>query len=279
MGQGQKTWFITGASTGFGREMALYVLAQGGRVVATARKAEAVADIVAGSGGRAIGVALDVTKPEQVADAVAKAEAFGGIDVLFNNAGYGFMGGVEESGQDEIAAQMDVNFFGAVDVIRKALPGMRARGSGYIVNVSSITGVKGFVGAGYYSASKFALEGLSEALAADIKPFGLGVMIVEPGPFRTEFAGRSIMQTATPHPDYPHLVKQREFLGQSDGRQAGDPAKAVAAIVNALDAEETPMRLVLGRGAYDLVTTVLKGRLAEVETWCETSRAVDFPDA
>jgi NAD(P)-dependent dehydrogenase (short-subunit alcohol dehydrogenase family) len=273
---GEATWLITGASTGFGRAMAELVLSRGGRVVATARDAAAVGDLVETSGGRAIGVSLDVSDIAQTAAAMAHAEAFGGIDVLFNNAGYGFLGGLEESSLDEIAVQFDVNLFAPIRLSKTVLPGMRERGRGFIVNMSSIAGVRGFPGSGFYSGSKFALEGVSEALAGEVASFGIGVMLVEPGFFRTDFSGRSIRMTASPHPAYEGLARRRAGVHKTDGVQPGDPARGVAAILMAMEAETPPMRLVLGPDAYEFATTALDARRAELDLWAETTRSTDF---
>jgi NAD(P)-dependent dehydrogenase (short-subunit alcohol dehydrogenase family) len=272
---GNKTWFITGASSGFGRAMAELVLKRGGRVVATARDRTALADIVAQSGGRAIGVPLDVTKSDQVTAALRSAEAFGGIDVLFNNAGFGLLGGVEEADDMEIRAIFEVNFFGALRVVRAVLPGLRARGGGFILNVSSVAGVRALPGLGYYAATKFALEGMSEALVGELEPFSIRVMIVEPGPFRTDFR-RSSMQVGTPHPAYPHLARSRAVLVSEDGRQTGDPARGAEVILNAMENENPPRRLVLGRAGWDIVKDALQARIEEVEAWRSITQATDF---
>lgn len=273
---GDRTWLITGASTGFGRAMADLVLGRGGRVVATARDPSTLGGLVESSGGRAIAVALDVSDSGQTAAAMTRVEAFGGADVLFNNAGYGFLGGLEESATEEIEAQFDVNLFAPIRLARAMLPGMRARGGGFIVNMSSIAGVRGFPGSSFYSGSKFALEGVSEALAGEVAPFGIGVMIVEPGYFRTDFAGRSIRMTASPHPAYAGLAKGRAQVSRFDGAQPGDPARGVAAILAAMEAETPPLRLALGRDAYEFAIAALDARRAELERWAETTRSTDF---
>jgi NAD(P)-dependent dehydrogenase (short-subunit alcohol dehydrogenase family) len=273
-----KTWLITGASSGIGKVVAQTILQCGGRVIATARNSAALVDVVSSAKGRAIGVALDVTKADQVTEAIRQARNLGTIDVLFNNAGYGFMGGIEESADDEIEAQFAVNFLGALRVIRAILPEMRERGSGFIVNVSSIAGVFGTAGVGFYSASKFALEGLSESLAAEVKPFGIHVMIVEPGAFRTAFFGRSLGVTRHPHPAYSQLAAERVKRAKRDGTQAGDPVRGVAAIIAAMESAAPPSRLVLGRSAFDLVKNVLETRLGELENWRESALSADFTD-
>jgi NAD(P)-dependent dehydrogenase (short-subunit alcohol dehydrogenase family) len=270
-----KTWFITGASSGFGRAMAELVLKRGGRVVATARDRAALADLITRAGDRAIGVELDVTKSHQVTAALRSAAAFGGIDVVFNNAGFGLMGGVEEAADTEIRAIFEVNFFGALRVVRAALPGLRARGGGFILNISSVAGVRAVPGLGYYAATKFALEGMSEALGSELEPFGIRVMIVQPGPFRSNFR-RSSMQVSTPHPAYPHLARSRAILASKDGDQTGDPALGAEAIINAMESDNPPRRLVLGRAGWDIVKVALQARIEEVEAWCSVAQAADF---
>jgi NAD(P)-dependent dehydrogenase (short-subunit alcohol dehydrogenase family) len=243
--------------------------------VAAARDRAAVADLVTQAAGRAIGVELDVTKPHQIAAALRSAAAFGGIDVVFNNAGFGLMGGVEEADDTEIRAIFEVNFFGALHVVRAALPALRARGSGFIVNMSSVAGVRAVPGLGYYAATKFALEGMSEALGGELEPFSIRVMIVEPGPFRSSFR-RSSMQVSTPHPSYPHLAQSRALLVSRDGYQTGDPARGAEAIINAMESENPPRRLVLGRAGWNIVKVALQARIEEVEAWCSITQATDF---
>ena len=276
-GWGRKSWFITGASSGFGRAIARAVLAEGGRVIATARDISTLDELVAASDGRAKAVALDVSDSAQIRAAMDAARAFGGFDVLLNNAGYGFLGGVEESTDAEIAAQLAVNFFGPLRLMREALPDLRERGGGYIVNMSSIGGMRGHMGAGFYAASKFALEGLSESLAEEVKSFGIGVLIVEPGYFRTDFSGRSIARPSAPHPAYPFLAKMRDRATGVDGMQAGDPDAAGPAIFAAMDSEVPPLRLLLGSDAYAFADDVLTSRRSEIDAWRTLSESTDFP--
>nr|WP_087572969.1 oxidoreductase [Sphingomonas sp. CDS-1] len=272
-----KSWFITGASSGLGKAIVRKVLEEGGRVIATARDPGALAELVELGRDRVLAVAMDVGNAAQVVSAIAEAERFGGFDVLLNNAGYGFLGGVEESSEEEIARQMDVNFFGPVRPIRAALPSMRERGSGYIVNMSSIAGMRTRQGAAFYGASKFALEGMSEALAGELRSFGIRVLIIQPGYFRTDFSGRSIMHAAAPHPAYPFLARQREQAGTVDGHQIGNPAAAAVAIVRAMDSGDPPLRLVLGSDAYAMALDVFDSRRAAVEAWRDLSESTDFP--
>jgi NAD(P)-dependent dehydrogenase (short-subunit alcohol dehydrogenase family) len=273
---GDKTWFVTGASTGFGKAFVEEALARGGRAIATARDTAALAYLSGQPADRVLTLPLDVTRRDQIAAAIAAAGAFGGIDVLVNNAGYGFLGGVEESGDEEIEAQFAVNFFGALNLIRAALPGMRERRKGYIVNLSSIAGLRGFSGAGYYSATKFALEGLCEALAGEVADFGIRVMLVEPGYFRTDFSGRSIGVTRHAHPAYPELAQRRERIRAGDGTQPGDPVRGVRAVVAAMEAESPPLRLPLGPDGYELANDVCRTRLGEAERWRKTSEGTSF---
>lgn len=272
----RKTWFVTGASTGFGRTFVEEILERGGKAVATARDPGSLQDLVERYPGRVLTCRLDVTDPGEVREAMAAAEAFGGFDVLVNNAGYGFLGGVEESTDEEIEAQFAVNFFGALRMIRAALPAMRARGAGYIVNLSSIAGIVCYPGAGFYSASKFALEALSEGLAGEVAPFGIRVLIVEPGYFRTDFAGRSIRTTSNDHPAYPALAEQRRRVRQVDGQQPGDPRRGIAAILTAMNSDTPPLRLPLGPDGYDVASQAYEKKLVEARAWAEVSSATSF---
>lgn len=275
----KKTWFITGCSTGFGRMIAEAVVARGGRVVASARDTSSLADLVAKSDGRVITPRVDVTRPDEIRNAVREAEAaFGGIDVLVNNAGYGFIGGIEESSDQEIHDQFDVNFFGLAAMTRAVLPGMRARRSGFIVNISSIVGLCGMPSSGWYSASKFALEGLSESLAEEMRPFGIGVMIVEPGPFRTDFSGRSIRFPANPIADYQNAAETRAYATANDGKQPGDPVRGAEAIVDALNHPEPPLRLLLGKMASDMAEAIHTKRVDEVRRWRDVAVSTDYPE-
>lgn len=271
----KKCWFITGASTGFGRAIAESVLSAGGRVIATARNPAALDDLVAKGAGRVTAIPLDVTDQRQIDQAMDASDAAGGFDILLNNAGYGFLGGVEESSDAEIDAQLAVNFFGPLALTRAALPRLRRRG-GYIVNMSSIAGVRGSPGAALYVASKFALEGLSESLAGELAPFGVGMLIVEPGFFRTEFSGRSIMTATQPHPDYGFLAERRGHLKAVDGQQAGDPGRAGAAIFAAMNSENPPLRLLLGSDAWAMAAENLHARQSEMDRWKTVSASTDF---
>ena len=278
--QRNRTWFITGASSGFGLAFARHALGRGDRVVATARRTERLAGLAAEFPDQVLLQPLDVTQPAQARAAVVAAVArFGGIDVVLNNAGYGIVGGVEETPDDELRAQMEANFFGAVNVIRAALPQLRAQRSGAIVNMSSMGGQLSFGGFSAYSASKFALEGLSEALAQEMAPFGVKVLIVEPGAFRTGFAGDALkhMPVLDAYADVTGGI--REFAHGMDGTQAGDPAKAASAVVAALDAENTPLRLQLGADAVDAVRGHAQQMLDDMARWEAVARATGFDEA
>jgi NAD(P)-dependent dehydrogenase (short-subunit alcohol dehydrogenase family) len=273
-------WFITGASTGLGRELARAVLERGGRVVATARDQARVADLAEAHPDRALALELDVTLPSHVATAVIQAQdRFGAIDVLVNNAGYGYMAAIEEGEDPEIRAQFEANVFGLIEMTKAVLPGMRARGRGHIVNLSSQGGLVGFPGVGYYNATKFAVEGLSEALAGEIQPLGLGVTIVEPGPFRTDWAGRSLRMTKNDIPAYAETAgARRRMISGYSGNQAGDPVRAAHAMIQAVESEHPPLHLVLGKSALGVVRGKLQALLGEMEAWESVSVGADFPE-
>lgn len=273
----RKTWFITGASSGFGLAFAKYALAQGHNVVATARRLDTLQEITIRAPERVLALALDVTRPQDAAAAVnAAITRFERIDVLVNNAGYGIVGAFEETPQDELRALMETNFFGAMNVARAALPALRAQRSGAIVNISSLGGQLSFAGFSAYSASKFALEGASEALAQELKPFGIKVLIVEPGQFRTGFAGAGLRHM--PLIDaYKNITGgTRDFARNMDGTQAGDPMKAAAAIETALESPDTPLRLQLGADAVDAVRNHAETLLSDLGTWEALARATAF---
>ncbi len=273
-------WFITGCSSGFGREFARAAMAHGFRVVATARNAKRLGDLIAGHGDEAKALALDVTNANQIKRAVSEAErAFGRIDVLVNNAGYGYLAAVEEGEEKDIRAVFDTNFFGVVAMIQAILPGMRARRHGFIINIASVGGVTGHAGSGYYSATKFAVEGLSEALAQEVEPLGIHVLIVEPGPFRTNF-GSAVKQSPNIIADYENSAgrHRRETIERS-GTQAGDPARAAEAVIKALQSSTPPRHLILGRAGFDNVENQLRSLLQEADLWKATSLGADYPAA
>ncbi len=277
MAPSPKVWLITGCSSGFGRELARVLLRRGEHVVVTARKPETLAEF---SGEpNALVAPLDVTMPKQIARVIEQTEArFGRIDVLVNNAGFGYLAAVEEGEDDEVRAMFETNVFGLTTMIKAVLPGMRKRGSGCIVNISSMGGLVGFPGVGYYNATKFAVEGLSEALAKETAPLGIKVIIVEPGPFRTEWAGGSLKTPARSIEAYATTAGQRRANTQAiSGKQPGDPVRAAEAIVTAVEADEPPLHLLLGRPAYDNVTGKLKEFSAEIEKWRELTLNADYP--
>jgi NAD(P)-dependent dehydrogenase (short-subunit alcohol dehydrogenase family) len=279
--QDAPVWFITGCSTGFGRQLARLALQRGYRTVVTARDPRKIQELAAGHDGRALILKLDVTDAAQVADAVKTAEAsFGRIDVLVNNAGYGYLAAIEESEEDEARAMFETNFFGLARMIHAVLPGMRRHRRGHIVNISSIGGLVGFPSVGYYNATKFAVEGLSEALAKEVEPLGIKVLIVEPGPFRTDWAGRSIEQTHQDIEDYAETAgANRRRIRSYSGKQPGDPARAAEAIITAVESPAPPLRLVLGRVAIEAARAKLDSLRRDIDSWEETSVGADFPDS
>jgi NAD(P)-dependent dehydrogenase (short-subunit alcohol dehydrogenase family) len=272
-------WFITGCSSGFGRALATLVLEQGWRAAVTARDPSRVDGLVARHDGRGLALALDVTDPAQIAAAVHAAEArFGAIDVLVNNAGYGYETSVEEGDDVAVRALFETNVFGLAALMRAVLPGMRTRRRGYIVNFSSVAGFVGFPAFGYYAATKHAVEGLSDALAKEVGPLGIHVMCVEPGPFRTDFAGRSVRQTLSRFGDYESTVNARlRTAAIGSGTQPGDPVRAAAAIIEAVQAAQPPRHLVLGAMGIENVRKSLAETLEEIDTWKQTSLAADYP--
>jgi NAD(P)-dependent dehydrogenase (short-subunit alcohol dehydrogenase family) len=271
-------WFITGCSTGFGRDLAQLVLARGWRAVVTARSRDRVADLVEAH-PEALAVELDVTDLHQIDAAVAAAQdRFGRIDVLVNNAGYGYQATAEEGVEAEIRAQFDTNVFGLFALTRSVLPLLRAQQSGEIVNFTSVAGLVGFPGSGYYAASKHAVEGWSDALLAEVGPLGISVTCVEPGPFRTDWAGRSLRQTPSAIADYADTATARmEGTRAYSGAQSGDPVRAGEAVIAAVERDRPPRHLVLGRFGYDAVTAKLSERLSEIEADREMSLGADFP--
>jgi NAD(P)-dependent dehydrogenase (short-subunit alcohol dehydrogenase family) len=277
----QKVWLITGASTGFGRELAEQLLKRGDNVVATARRPKQIMQLQHDYQDSALVLALDVTDVASIDAAVSAALAkFGRVDVLVNNAGYGLAGAVEEATEAEFMPVFETNVFGLIRVTRALLPQFRKQKSGNIVNLSSIGGLIGSPGWGYYNASKFAVNGFSEALAAEMAPLGVHVTIVEPGPFRTDFLGRSAVEAENRIADYDTTAgKTREYFHDQAGKQAGDPAKAVAAIIAAVEAPEPPKHLVLGKLAFDRMQARLELWKKDLAAWEQTSVESDFPKA
>ncbi|BCJ40087.1 short-chain dehydrogenase/reductase [Actinoplanes ianthinogenes] len=275
--QTQRVWLITGCSAGFGRELALAALAAGDRVMATARDPRRLGELVAAGGERLRTAPLDVTDSAQVAAAVERTVAeFGRIDVVVNNAGNGSVGAVEEMTMAELRELLDVMFFGAVEVTKAALPHLRAQGSGAIVQISSMGGQLSMPGFGAYCAAKFALEGLSEALAAEVGPLGVRVLIVEPGAFRTEFGGSRMHRSAALDAYAGTVGPTRAAVDAMDGSQPGDPAKAAAAILTALDHPAPPLRLALGGDAVDAIAAHQERLRSELTGWEKLSRSTDL---
>jgi NAD(P)-dependent dehydrogenase (short-subunit alcohol dehydrogenase family) len=272
-------WLITGCSTGLGQALAKLVVERGWRVIVTARDAARVQEIVKGAEDRGLALALDVTMPEQITAVVGAAkEKFGRIDVLVNNAGYGYQSTVEEGEESEIRAQFETNVFGLFAVTRAVLPLMRAQKSGHIISITSVAGLIGFPGSGYYAASKHAIEGWSDALRAEMAPLGVGVTCVEPGPFRTDWAGRSLRQTANRIAAYADTAGKR-LAGTKEisGAQPGDPVRAGEAMIALTQTPTPPRHLVLGAFGFDAVTTQLQKRLDEIRGHKAASLAADFP--
>lgn len=277
----QPVWLITGCSSGFGRELARLVLDRGLRAVVTARDAARVRDLASAHGNRALALSLDVNDAAQVRNAVRTAEeAFGSIDVLVNNAGYGYMGSIEEGEDQEIRAMFETNFFGLAAMIRAVLPGMRQRRSGHIVNISSVGGLVGLQGLGYYNATKFAVEGLSEALAREVEPLGIRVLIVEPGPFRTDWAGRSVRESRREVSDYAGTAwAYMDRIKDYNGNQPGDPARAAEAILEAVQSPSPPLHLVLGRVGLEAAREKLDSLHRDLDAWEGTTLGADFPES
>jgi NAD(P)-dependent dehydrogenase (short-subunit alcohol dehydrogenase family) len=276
-----KVWFITGCSTGFGRELARQVLERGERVVLTARHKAQVDDLAGRFPSTALALALDVTDEASIVRAVGDAVGhFGRIDVLVNNAGYGYFSAIEEGEDAEVRRQFETNVFGLFSLTRHVLPGMRARRSGHVVNVSSIGGLMAFAATGYYHASKFAVEGFSESLSMEVAPLGIKVTIVEPGRFRTDWAGRSVIESKTIIDDYAETAgKRREQARAYSGTQPGDPVRGAAAIITAVDADQPPLRLLLGSDAYGMAMGRLDALHENFTAWKDVSTGTDFPDA
>ena len=276
----KNVWFITGCSTGFGRELAKYLLENDYRVVVTARNVEKVQDLVEINKENALALALDVTDKTQVTESVAQAEEyFGKIDVLVNNAGFGYFGAIEESDEAEVRAMFEANFWGLAEMTRAVLPKMREEKSGTIVNISSIGGFVGFPSVGYYNATKFAVNGFSEALQKEVAPLGIDVIIVEPSGFRTDWAGRSANDATNTIADYAETAGANQAAIRSySGNQPGDPVRAAKAIVQAVESENPPTTLLLGRAALKNARLKIENLTTELDTWAETSEGADFPE-
>lgn len=279
--QQDRRWFITGASSGFGRLLTEYLAQLGARVVATARDVEKLQEMMKRYPGNIVTLELDVTKPHSIDKAVADAMSHvDHVDVLVNNAGYGVTGAIEEVSEAEYMPMFETNVFGLINLTKALLPQFRERRSGCIVNFSSIGGLIGAPGWGYYNATKFAVEGLSEALSGELAPLGVHVMVVEPGPFRTDFLGRSGVEAKTRIADYePTVGKTREYFETQSGKQPGDPQRAVEAIVAAVSDPNPPKHLLLGRTALTRFRKRLEDWKVELDRWQETTVGADFPEA
>lgn len=279
MNRDNPVWLITGCSTGFGRELAKLVLARGWRAVVTARDASKVADIAEGHDDRVLVLPLDVTQPAQIAEAVAATKLkFGRIDALVNNAGYGYLAAIEEGEDEAVRAMFETNVFGLIDMTKAALPVMRAQRSGLIINVSSIGGLTSFAATGYYHGTKYAVEGISESLAIEVKPLGIDVLIVEPGPFRTNWAGASLKQSATQLNDYATTAGERRKQTETrSGNQVGDPVRAAQAIIDVALSDSPPLRLLLGKAALELARKKLDLMRTDFDNWESTTLGADFP--
>lgn len=275
----ERVWFITGVSAGLGRALAEVVLEAGERVVGTVRQAEQVSAFEALKPGASAALVMDVREAEQVNAAVRGAiERFGRIDVLVNNSGHGMLGAIEEVSDAEARALFDVNVFGVLNVLRSALPVMRAQRSGFVINMSSQGGVRSFPGSGHYCASKHALEAISDSLAMELADSGVNVLIVEPGPFRTEFAGRSMVVSEQVIEDYASTSgMRRATLKNVDGKQKGDPVRAARAILQAVNAPQPPRRLALGADALSVMREKVGQMQKDWETWEEVSLKADYP--
>jgi len=275
-----RVWFITGCSSGFGRAFAEAVIAHGDSLIATARNVETLQELMAHAPDRVLATALDVTDEFSISNAVSQSiTRFGRIDVLVNNAGFGLTGAIEEVSDDEWQRLFATNVFGLAAVTRAVLPQMRVQRNGHIFNISSIAGVSGSAGLGAYSASKFAVEGLSEALSGEVAPLGIKVTIVEPGGFRTQWAGRSMQQAARQMNAYAQSSgRLRQVWSQFSGRQAGDPARAAAVLIKVAESSQPPLHLALGGDAVAGIQDSLQYRFRDLQTWQQESLSTDFPE-
>ena len=274
-------WFITGCSTGFGRDLALALIKGGYRVAATARNPEDIADLALTGGDRVLALPLDVTDDTQAEAAIAQALArFGRIDVLVNNAGIGYFGAIEESVEAEVRRMFEINFWGLTRMTEKVLPSMRARRAGTIVNISSVGGIRASAGVGYYNATKFAVDGWSEALATEVNPLGIQVLIVAPSAFRTDWAGRSANEIVDAIEDYAATAGARraQIRGWS-GAQPGDPKRAAQAIIDAVESKTPPLRLLLGKMALQGGRAKIEALRADFDAWADVTEGADFPTA
>lgn len=274
-----KVWLITGCSTGFGRFLAIEALAKGYNVVVAARNTNDVQDIVTNYPETSLVIKLDVTVGDQISDAVALTMAkFGQIDVLVNNAGIGYFGAVEESEEAEVRRMFEINVFGLAHMTKAVLPIMRKQRSGHILNVASIGGLRAFPGVGFYNATKFAVDGLSEALSKEVAPLGIKVTIVAPSGFRTDWAGRSANDSKIVIEDYATTAgKNKGDIRGYSGNQPGDPVRAAKAMIQVVETENPPLRLLLGVAALKGARLKLDELKHDFDTWAEVSEGADFP--
>lgn len=269
-------WFITGCSSGFGRELVKKVLSRGWKVAVTARDPSKISDIIAAHDDNALPLELDVTDSAQIDKAVKDVvDRFGRIDVLVNNAGHGYTTSIEEGEAQTVRALFETNVFGLAEIIRKVLPVMRSRKSGFIVNLSSVAGIVGNPGTGYYAATKFAVEGLSDSLAKEVAGLGIKVLVVEPGPFRTEFR-TSVKRTNSQISDYEHSVGARLNAIADPATAPGNPVKAAEAIITAVTAERPPSRLVLGKAALRAAREKLESMRTDFDAWERVTVDADY---
>ncbi len=276
MDQKQKVWFITGCSTGFGRELAEQVIDQGYKVAVTARNTESLQSLKDKNRENVLLLNLDVTVKDQINEAVhATIQTFGEINVLVNNAGIGYFSSVEESKEEETHKMFDINFWGLMDVTNAVLPHMRKQQSGHIINLSSIGGIASFPALGYYHATKYAVEGISESLSQEVAPFNIHVTLLEPSSFRTDWAGRSSVKTKTAI--YKETVEPTiSTMSEYSGQEPGNPKKAAEAMISIVETENPPLRLLLGETAYQVATHKYQNLLQDIETWKDTSLGADF---
>jgi len=274
-----KVWFITGCSTGFGRNLAKEVLLKGYKAVVTSRKREDVLDITAKYPETALAIKLDVTNPEEIAAAVSEAVAhFGTIDVLVNNAGIGYFGAIEESEEAEVRQMFEINVSGLAHVTMAVLPTMRKQRSGHILNVASIGGLMSFPGIGFYNATKYAVDGLSESLSKEVAHLGIKVTIICPSGFRTDWAGRSAKNSSKVIEDYaPSAHQNKDTIRGYSGNQPGDPERAAKAIIKAVESKTPPLRLLLGAAALKNARLKLEQLKTDFDAWADTTVGADFP--
>lgn len=277
----KKTWLITGCSTGFGRHLATAVLKKGYNAIVTARNTDDIQDIVQDYPDTSLAVKLDVTNTTDIHDAVkASTEKFDQIDVLVNNAGIGYFGAIEESEENEVRRMFEINVFGLANMTKAVLPAMRKQRSGHILNIASIGGLRSFPGVGFYNATKYAVDGFSEALSKETAPLGIKVTIIAPSGFRTDWAGRSANDAKKQIDDYSETAgKSAGMIREYSGNQPGDPERAAQAMIDVVESENPPLRLLLGKAALKGAREKLEELKTDFDAWEETTTGADFPDA